>query len=217
MMLFTKMRYRLALNSMSVGDYVKAENLFKKIQKSDPAVQGVGHNIGVCLMAQERYDEAEVCFRKEVETLGECYSRSVTLGDLYYAWGKREEAALWYGKSLEESPDSAVKQFLNRRIAICANSAKFEAAMEGCRLMKQGRAEAEKGEIEIAIDCYEQSFEKDPTQYQSLNEAGVLLLNHKREYARARDYFKKALRLSDLSPIRKNLGLAENMISQEAR
>ncbi len=198
-----------------MGEYSKAEEMFKKIYKSAPSTPGVGHNIGVCLMAQERYDDAESFFLKEVENLGECFSRSIALGDLYFTWGRRESAETWYGKSLEDCPTATIKQFLRKRIVICKNEEKFSSAMEGFRLMQQGRHEVENGEIDRAIASFELSFEKDPTQYQSLNEAGVLLMNHKKEYARARDHFKAALKRSDLAPIRKNLELTEEIISRE--
>ncbi|MDC7239359.1 MAG: tetratricopeptide repeat protein [Spirochaetales bacterium] len=216
-MLFTKAKYRQALNDLAMGEYTKAEELFRRILKSAPSTQGAGHNLAVCLMAQERYDEAEEFFLREIEALGECFSRSIALGDLYFTWGKRKSAEEWYGKSLEECPGPTIRQFLKKRIVLCRSEEKFADAMEGFSLMKQGKREVEAGEFDKAIESFELAFEKDPTQYQSLNEAGVLLMNHKKEYRRAREHFKTALKLSDLSPIRKNLELAENIISLEEK
>jgi len=207
-MLFKKFIYRQALNALALGEYDKAERLFKKIHKTGQNGQGIRHNIAVTLMAQEKFEEAESWFLMELNDYGECFSRTLALGDLYYNWGKREESQDFYSRALSDCTAETMKRYLNIRIKNCSDPEHFQNASESLRLLKEGRRLAEQGEIEKALETLERSFALDKSQYQSLNEAGVILLNHKGEHGKAHDYFKKALTLSDLSIIRRNRELA---------
>ncbi len=210
-MLFKKLMYRQALNSLALGEYEKAEALFKKFYKTGKTVQGIRHNIGVCLMAREQFAEAEPWFKQEMDDFGECFSRTLALGDLYYNWGRREEALDYYTRTLKDCSNETMKRFLSVRIGICKKEEAFADAQESLKLLKEGRSLSEQGDYDRALELLDRSFALDKSQYQGLNEAGVILLNKKNDPAGALERFEKALRLSDLSIIRKNRELAQRM------
>ena len=207
-MFFKKLKTRLALNALALCDYEKAEKYFRKIYESGGDVQGIKHNIAVTLMAQKKYDEAEVFFLKEIEDYGESFSRLVSLGDLYYLWGKREPCLKAYSEALKESPSVKVSNLLKGRLENCRDAGRFSRVGESLNLLIEGRSLAEKGEYEKALAAFDSSFKCDGTQYQSLNEAGVILMNQYKDFSKALEYFDKAAALSDLSIIQKNRELA---------
>ncbi len=214
-MLFKQLKQRLAMNALAQGEYRKAEERFRKLREKEGDSQGIRHNIAVCLMAQEKFDEAEPLFMEELEDYGECFSRHVTLGDLYYIWGKREECERFYRLSLEEAPSTKVTNILKKRLATCKDPEAFARVEESQKLLKEGRKKNSEEDFDAAMDCFERSFERDASQYQSLNEAGVLALNQKKDPRKALYYFEKAELLSDLSIVRKNIEIARRMIAKE--
>ena len=124
---------------------------------------GTRHSIAVCLMAQEKFAEAEPLFLEELEDYGECFSRHVNLGDLYYIWGKREECGRYYKLALEESTSAKLSNVLKKRLAICEDPDAFAMIQESQNLLKEGRRKSREGDFDGAFDCFERSYEKDAT------------------------------------------------------
>lgn len=54
-----QIRWQIAGSYLKIGEYVKAEGLFREFLKNQPDNVSVKRNIAFCLSRQERYDEAE--------------------------------------------------------------------------------------------------------------------------------------------------------------
>lgn len=55
-----QIRWQIAGSYLKIGEYVKAEELFRELLESRPDHVAVKRNIAFCLLRQESYDEAEV-------------------------------------------------------------------------------------------------------------------------------------------------------------
>ncbi len=214
-MLFRKFRLRQGMNALALGDYAKAEQIFRRLLEEGRDEQGIRHNIAVCLTAQKRFSEAEPFFLEELEHYGACFSRHVALGDMYYLWGKRRQSLRFYTLSLQDSPSVQFTNLLKTRIAICRDEDDFAQTRESLELFQKGQQQKERGRYDEALESFKLSLKKDPSQYQGLNETGVILMNHKNKPDEALPYFKKALQFSNLSLIRKNAELAQKRMQSE--
>lgn len=209
---------RMALNSMTAGKSLKAEKWYKRLEPLEPDNLAVLHNLGVICIDLKKFREAERYIKREIELYGESGVRLRILGDLYYNEGSMDKAGKVYGKALslfqENGRDERTENFLRKRISICKNKSLSARAVESNMLLEQAPSLLSKGKFNDALDFFLKAAEYDKSSYMALNSAGTVLLNHVRDYAGARDCFRKALELADIPLIRSNLALAEFKIKE---
>ena len=122
---------RMGLNAYVAGDYKKAEDWFRKLERSEPDSIRVLRNLGVVLLAQGKGEEAERYLLKEEKLYGASFDRHAALADLAYSIGKREQAVVRYARALGE-PECALggkayhrRAFLEERLALCRDPVAF--------------------------------------------------------------------------------------------
>lgn len=208
---------RSAMNNFVLGRYAKAEEFFRKIQRVQPNKFALGHNIGLVCLAQERYEEAEKAFLRELDLYGETYVRFKTLGDLYYIWGRREPCADYYAKALPLCDQDADKKLIGRRIELCGDPAAFEAAMESYRELKRGNKLMAERDYDGAYEAFVRAASLDSYNFQALNNLGALEMNHKKNNPAAVEFFEKATALTSLPAIHNNLRRAQAMAAKEGK
>lgn len=207
--IFLRQWERTALNSFVMGRYAKAEEYFRKIQEVQPNKFGLGHNIGLVCLAQERYEEAETAFKNEVDRYGETFARNKTLGDLYYMWGKRNECRIYYTKALEGCDHEGDKKLISKRIEYCETEESFRRAMDSYAELKRGNKIMAEKDYDGAYKAFKKSAALDPFNFQALNNMGALELNHKKDPEAAAVLFEKATALTSLGAIHNNLKQAK--------
>jgi tetratricopeptide (TPR) repeat protein len=198
-----------AFNALAANRFVDAELLFRKIEDMQPGAMGNGHNIGVALMGQERYEEAERLFAAELENFGDAFHRFKTLADLYYVWGRPEQAAEFYAKAKVAAQQQPDRNFCERRAAISSNPARFAQVRESIAANKRGAELYFKHEIEPAMLEFKRAGELDPTNFQSFNNLGAIELNNKKDAAAAAAWFEKAAGLTSLVGVQRNFAAAK--------
>ncbi len=215
--LFLRFWERAALNNFVLGRYAKAEEYFRKIQSVQPNKMGLGHNIGLVCLAQERYEEAEKEFLRELERFGETYIRLKTLGDLYYLWGKRAECARYYQNALPVCEQEADRKLIQKRIEYASNPESFERAMKSYQALKKGNACMAEKRFEEASEEFERAVQLDPFNFQAWNNIGAVELNYRKNPARAVECFLRAVEYTSLPAIHNNLKRAQAMLGKEKR
>jgi tetratricopeptide (TPR) repeat protein len=208
---------RAAMNNFVMGRYAKAEDLFRKIREVQPNKFALGHNLGLVCLAQEKYDEAESYFLRELELYGETYIRFKSLGDMYYIWGKREKCSEYYSKSLSLCEHEGDRRLISRRMTLCADPAAFETAMESYRELKRGNLLMAEKDLDNSYEAFQKAVELDPHNFQAWNNLGALEMNHKKDLPAAVKYFKKASALTSLQAIHNNLNRAKSMTAKEEK
>lgn len=208
---------RMALNNMTAGNSMKAEKWYKKLEAMEPGNRGVLHNLGVISIALKKFSEAERYIKREIEIYGESGINLRILGDLYYIEGSMDRAGKIYGRALallqKSGGDESTRNFIRKRIMICKDKSLYAKAMESSRIAEKGAELVSSGKFHDALEFYLKAAEYDKSSYMALNGAGTVLLNHLKDYNRARDCFKKALELADIPVIKSNLALSEFKIS----
>lgn len=209
---------RMALNYMTAGKPVKAEKWYRRLEKTDPDSLEVLHNLGVISISLKKFREAENYISREIEAYGESGIRLRVLGDLYYADGSMDKAGSAYGKALaqyqEHGGDKSTENFLMKRMTICKDRSLSARAMESGILLEKGQELFSKKLFDEALECFLRAAESDRSSYMALNSAGAILMNNRKDYSAARDFFRKALDLADIPLIKQNLALAEHKIKE---
>lgn len=183
-----------ALKAMQHDQWDTAEIYLRKLLEMHETNMGMQYNLGVCLLAQHKFEEAEGLFLANVEAYGESLRTCRILGDLYYEWADAQKALEWYAKALEDDPDVKEKRLLNARIAVCRNPDAFKRAYTSFELARQARAMRKQNPQE-SLELYEKAAKADETHVEALNAAGELLLEYKKDPDQALRYFKKAEKL----------------------
>lgn len=213
---------RRALNALVSGQYEKAEAYFLTLIQRWGSHPGLAHNVALAQFALKKYDPAEANFLAELEAYGETAARLKALGDLYFAWGKREEAQRRYTEALRlaqaEDPSSrppeAEIRYLQKRISLCSHGDRFSQAQGALALMDRGNSLLAEGRWDDAYVAFESAVAADSTCYPALNNLGSIALNHRRAYADAAARFRAAAALSPLPAVQQNLLLAEQLLSK---
>lgn len=195
---------RFAFNAVSSEKYEKAEKYFLKIRKMTNAQMGTNHNLGIVYMAMGQFEKAEECFLYELETFGDSFPRFKVLGDLFYAAGNRQKALLYYKYARDVAIFSELDVLLELRLSICSSEECFSEAQQAVDLRKSAIKLELQGDTENAINKYLAAAEKDPSDFQSLNNAGSCFMKTG-ETDNAFIYFKKAYAICPLPGIKENL------------
>ncbi|GAB1484627.1 hypothetical protein MASR2M78_34450 [Treponema sp.] len=212
---------RRALNAYVVGDYAKAERGFAAMLRRGGMRLGVRHNLALARLALKDYVGAEKCFLGELEDYGESFSRLRALADLYYAWGKSDQAEQYYTEALkiyqkDNAPSKAPieeKRFAELRLALCRDSVAFQLSREAELALDQGNALLQEKRWDEAYVSFERAIKLDASCFPALNNLGVIAMNQRKDYPDAIKRFKAAAKLSSAPALRMNLAKAEALLS----
>lgn len=213
---------RRALNALVSGQYDKAEAYFLTLIRRWGSHPGLTHNVGLAQFALKKYDQAEANFLAELESYGETSARLKALADLYFVWGRREEAQTRYAEALRlaqaedprSRPPEAEIRYLQKRLNLCSHGDRFSQARESLAYLDRGNSLLAEGRWDEAYAAFEAAVALDPTCYPAFNNLGYIALNHRRAYADAAARFRAAAALSPLPAVRQNLMLAEQLGSK---
>lgn len=217
MKLLDALAERLGMNAYALGDYERAEKWFRKLERKEPDSLRTLRNLGVILLARGDFSGAERYLKREERLYGESYQRHRALADLAYSAGNREAAAARYSAALS-CPEAGEREerernFLQARLAVCRDRARFEDAREGGRRFAEGEAARARGDAEAALAAFLSAADLDPTNWPALNNAGVILLERDGGAERALEAFQKAAACAGLSMIERNISLAKELLN----
>ncbi len=209
-------RTRQALNFFVTGNYARSRRMWEKLQKKRPDAQGIRHNIALTYIGEEDYEAAEPLLLAEIEDYGDYYPRVKALADVYYAWGKREEAHRRY-REAQGSEDAAEEesQIVRRRIEMTSSDEEYEAVLDSLAASRKGNELLAAEKWESALGAFTEAVRLDPTNIQALNNIGTIELNYKRDPKRAAATFRRALSWSPLPWLKRNLEQAERAQAQQ--
>lgn len=205
---------RLAMNSLISGDYNKAEKYFKKAMSINSSKEGINYNCAVAMMGTKKFDEAEICLHKEMEISGQSYNILKTISELYYISGQREKATDFLKKALEKCPDENESALLKNKIKISTDEKIYKKSLKALDLFEKGTAFLNQGEWEEAKNSFLKALDFDKTNPLIYNNLGFISMMKDKKYFEAREFFKKALKLSNLPIIKQNLDKVNKIISQ---
>jgi len=209
--------HRAALNNLVTQKYAKAEEYFHKIQAVEPNRFGLGHNLALVYMAQEKFEEAEKYLLAEIERYGDTFVRYKSLGDMYYVWGRREKCGEYYALALPLCEHKGDKIQLEHRIAQCKSDEAFAMAMKSFDCLKQGNKKMEEKDFVEAEELLKKAVEFDRCNFQAWNNLGALEMNIKNNIAEAVKYFEKAVQYTSLVGIYGNLRKARDSLAKESK
>lgn len=200
-------RRRKALEAFSRGAYAEAKTHFLAILDDEGERAGHLYNVGLCHLALEEFDSAERYLTRELELFGDHYPRLKTLGDLYFLWGKAEEARRWYERAVAEDPSGEGERIVRRRIELCSEECAFAAAMDSISSYREGVHKMFAKEIADALRLFSTAVEQDSSNIHAWNNIGVICLDRRGEgdVARAIDAFENALSWQEVPSFRTNL------------
>lgn len=213
--IWRKILERFALNAFVGGDFAHAEQYFLRLKQDDPDRLGADHNLGLAQLGQDKFAEAEMSFRRDVQLFGESYLRARTLGDLYYLWGKGSEAAAWYKAALAQCDEECDATLLRRRIEISASPESLQHAQESYRVFGEGVEAQRNRNFHKARGSFDEAVRLDPTNFHAWNNLGSLYMDQDKDYAQARRCFETARSFSSLPMIVRNLEQARQRCNEE--
>ncbi|MCL1817334.1 MAG: tetratricopeptide repeat protein [Spirochaetaceae bacterium] len=208
---------RAALNNLITQKYEKAEAYFRKIAAVEPYRFGLGHNLALVCLAQERFEEAEKYFLAELDRYGDTFVRLKSLGDLYYIWAQPEKCKEYYEKAFPLCEHEADKRQLQHRIAQCAREPAFANAVKSLAALKLGNKKMTEKDFDGASACLKEAVELDSCNFQAWNNLGAIELNIKKDTAAAVKYFEKAAFYTSLVGIHGNLKKAREALAKESK
>ena len=206
---------RAGLNSLMTQKYDKAEEYFRKIVAVEPHRYGIGHNLALACLAQERYEEAEKYLLIELERYGETLVRLKSLGDLYYIWAKPEKCKEYYEQALPLCEQIGDKRQLQHRIAQCGSPPAFANGMKSLESLRDGNKKMAEKDFDGSMSSLKEAVELDACNFQAWNNLGALELNINKDAAAAIKYFEKAVFYTSLAGIHANLGKARAILAKE--
>jgi tetratricopeptide (TPR) repeat protein len=218
---FTSLRVRwwerTAFNNLVLQKYAKAEEYFRKVAAVEPYRFGLGHNLALVCLAQERYDDAEKYFLDELDRYGESFVRLKSLGDLYYIWGKPEKCREYYEKAFPLCQHEADKRQLRHKIDQCGSPPAFENGQKSLAALKRGNQKMTEKDFDGAEVCLKEAVGFDSCNFQAWNNLGALEMNIKKDVAEAVKYFEKAAFYTSLTGIHGNLKKARETLAKESK
>jgi tetratricopeptide (TPR) repeat protein len=211
---------RLGMNAYALGDYGRAEKWLRRLEKREPDSMRVLRNLAVVLLARGDFAGAERYLLREEALYGATYGRHRALADQAYSAGRREEASARYSAALAAPEASRApepeRRFLETRLALCGDPARFAASRKGIERFAEGEAARERGDSDAALAAFLEAAELDPTHWPALNNAGTILLERKGGAAAALGLFEKAAACASLPAIERNAALARELAAGAA-
>ena len=208
---------RKGFNALSSGDYPAAVEAFSELLEREPSRTGTRHNLGLAYLGSEAFEKAEACFLKDLELLGDYFPRLKVLGDLYYIWGKREEANRWYRRALQEKESKQSQKLTTERIRQTESADAYEKVRQADEAYRQGVTALRAESYQEALDQFRRATELNPTHVLAWNNAGSVLMNNFDSPEEARHYFQAGLEMEPLPILQMNLQKAAEAVSIHER
>lgn len=204
---------RQALKAMMEDRWESAEQYLRKLEDrpGNKGTMGFNYNLGICLLAQKKFEEAQELFLENVSSFGESLRTCRVLGDLYYEWGRREKALDWYQKALEDEPGERERRFLQIRIDLSSDPGMFERAYGAQALLEEARS-LRKSDPKEALKLYREVAERDRSNVEALSAAGSLLLEQGENADDALSYLRAADGLIASDQVTRMIEKAEKMV-----
>ncbi len=210
---------RRAVTAFTQGKYADALAGFTRVLDAEGERVGHLYNIGLCYLALEDYSQAETYLLREVELFGEHYPRLKTLGDLYFLWGRREDAGSWYQRAISEDSTGEGFRIVAHRLSVCSDTAAFSIAMESLASYRRGVDAMVAKNGDEALEEFRAAVEQDPSNIYAWNNIGAILLDRgsKTEVEEAIRSFESALEMQEISTFRANLDRARQVYQKLAK
>lgn len=208
---------RKGFNALSSGDYTAAVKAFSELLEREPSRTGTRHNLGLAYLGSEEFEKAEACFLKDLELLGDYFPRFKVLGDLYYIWGRREEANRWYRRALQEKESKQSQKLITERIRQTESADAYEKVRQADEAYRQGVAALRAESYQEALDQFRRAAELNRTHVLAWNNAGSVLMNNFDSPEEARHYFQAGLEMEPLPILQMNLQKAAEAVSIHER
>jgi tetratricopeptide (TPR) repeat protein len=169
--------YDLSLAYFSMGRYKEGAGEARAALRNDPEMRtgqinlGVSAtgNLGLCLMNQERYEEALCCFKRNEEVFA---STNFNMGLTLFRMERYKEALKLFKRALDIKPEDP--EYLNLF----------------------GQTSTELGNYKMAEKCLRRSLELDPEYADSYYDLGNLFLRLKGRRKEAQRYLERAIELN---------------------
>jgi tetratricopeptide (TPR) repeat protein len=181
-------------------------------------------NLGTCLQAPGRFEQAAACYRRAVALKPDYVEAHNNLGNVLKALGQHEDAAESYRRAVELRPDNAMmhnnlgmalkelgelkaaRESFNQALAIQPDYAEAHNNL--------GIVEQELGQTEEAVASYTRALELNPGYVEAHANLSLALTNLK-QFEAAAASAQRALALKpDDATAHNNLGLALNGLGQ---
>lgn len=208
---------RKGFNALSGGNYHAAVEAFSELLRREPSRTGTRHNLGLAYLGSEEFEKAEECFLKDLELLGDYFPRFKVLGDLYYIWGKQEEANRWYRRALQEKESKQSEKLLAERIRQTDSVEAFKSVREADAAYRKGVAALRAESYQEALDQFRRAAELNPTHVLAWNNAGTVLMNNFDSPDEARKVFQAGLEMEPLPILQMNLQKAAEAVTIKER
>ena len=206
-----RLRYhiRMAMNGFITSDMEQAERHFEKALALHPYDDGISYNLAVVKIGRGDYEAAEGILLDGLARLRDPYQMQRTLADLYYLWGKRDQALEYYTACRKQRRGEG--ELLRLRAEICRDEQAFSQAVEAASLYQRA-VSIMQSDPHQAREMLLQVVRLDPSHYLALNNIGTIHMNVLNDYEGARSYFLQSVALSEQPMVRKNLKLLEKAI-----
>lgn len=196
---------RFAFNALVSEEYLKAIKYFTKIKKINPKQKGIDYNLGLCYLGNKDFANSEdsLLSTLDIESCNtELYK---TLGDLYYLWGKQDQALTYYCEYSKRTDPKVVGNWLNVRIALLKASNDMNKIHIANQSLEDGIICMKQKAYKKAEQALNTATTIDPSNYQAFNNFGVLILRQYNNLEKALYYFNKATDLNPSPMYRANL------------
>ncbi len=171
------------------GQYQDAVDKFSALIEIAPGNADAYKNRGVCYMKQDRYDLAIADFEKAKELFPELKGLYSNLGVAWYYRKEYEKAIQNYDIEIEMAPDNYIAHF-NRALCLAELHRDKDALDALARtldlkpdfywaLCYRGDLLARSGDVENAVESYENAIQKDPKNSYAKEKLAVLRGNNK--------------------------------------
>ena len=211
-----------ALDFYQRGDFMRAEEISKKILRKKPNCADALHLLGMIYFQWSDYEPAINYIRRALDINPHSADAFNNLANIYQATGQLDKAILYYEKALQINPDMTGTQ-MNLGIVL-QDAGKLNEAISRYQKVIQlnpnhygaynnlGLALHRIGKIDDAIDCYRNASRLNPSFAEAYNNLG-LILKEEGYIDEAIETYQKALKInSNYRDAHTNLGGAYQAI-----
>ena len=215
--LTTKETFALAVQNHQKNNLKVAENLYKKILKTDPNHASAYNNLGLVFQAFAEFQKARSCYEKAIEIQPNYANAYNNLGLALKELGERKKAISNYEKAIEINPNFA--QTHNNLGLVFYGLRELQKAISSYQKAIEiqpnfadahnnlGVAFNELRENQKAINCYEKAIEIQPDYAGAYLNLGNVL-KELGEYQKAKSFYQKAIEINPkFSNANLNLGI----------
>ncbi|MFW5799711.1 MAG: tetratricopeptide repeat protein [Spirochaetota bacterium] len=194
-----------AMNNLVENNFPKAEMYFQKVLDINKDKPGSYYNLGIVKLSMKKFEEAEDLFKKELQRNEDNYKVKNALADLYYIWGKKDEALKYYEEVYKIEPNEKQSKLIEKRIKHCKDDEAYEKVKESINHFEKGNKYLNEKKYEDALKEFENAISLDKTNFFAYNNIGSIYMNYYVDYDKALNYFEKANNIVDLPVIKQNI------------